>query len=42
MWSAEFEAKDLSDEEAIEATKSMYNYGISLMEGTIARRNDQA
>lgn len=36
-WSGEFEPKGIGDEEAIEATKSMYHYGIRLMEKTIAR-----
>ena len=36
-WFGEFEPKGISDEEAIEATKSMYRYGIRLMEKTIAR-----
>ena len=41
-WSGEFEPKGIGDDEAIEATKSMYRYGISLMEKTIARaKRDQ-
>ncbi len=36
-WSGEFEPKGLTNEEAVEATKSMYHYGIRLMEKTIAR-----
>lgn len=36
-WTGEFEPLGLTDEEAIAATKGMYDYGISLMEKTIAK-----